>query len=225
MNCLQHKSARLFTLIFLLIELILYYLILTTGGTVLIWASWLSILFCFLHSLGSGRGLLIGGLACTVAADYFLVLCSPIQQLWGMCFFLTAQTLYAVKLHLSSRSKALLILRLSLVALAELLGLLILKKNLDALAAVSLCYYANLIVNIIESFTLFRQDKLFPIGLVLFLLCDTVIGLQAASGVYLQIPEGSLIARIIFMDFHLSWFFYLPSQVLISLSSKFRKIL
>ena len=50
------------------------------------------------------------------------------------------------------------------------------------------------------------------------MLCDTVIGLQVASGAYLPIAEGSILYRIIFMDFFLSWFFYLPSQVLITLS-------
>lgn len=54
-------------------------------------------------------------------------------------------------------------------------------------------------------------------ALILFLLCDTVIGLQVASGAYLPIPESSLLHRIIFMDLNLAWLFYLPSQVLISL--------
>jgi hypothetical protein len=34
-----------------------------------------------------------------------------------------------------------------------------------------------------------------------------------------QFPEGSILHKILFMDFHLSWFFYLPSQVLIALQA------
>ena len=64
------------------------------------------------------------------------------------------------------------------------------------------------------------KNKLFPIGLVLFLLCDTIIGLQMATGVYLPISEHSVIYKIIFTDFNLAWFFYLPSQVCIALSGK-----
>ena len=36
---------------------------------------------------------------------------------------------------------------------------------------------------------------------------------------YLPIRESSLLYRILFMPFPLSWFFYLPSQVLIALSA------
>ena len=107
--------------------------------------------------------------------------------------------------------------RLGLIAIALSVTVLVLQENTDALALVSLCYYANLIFNIVMTFLQFKSDKLFPIALVLFLLCDTVIGLQVACGGYLPITEGSLLYRIIFMPFNLSWFFYLPSQVLISL--------
>jgi len=66
---------------------------------------------------------------------------------------------------------------------------------------------------------MFRQEKLLSIGFVLFLMCDTVIGLQVACSGYLPIEETFLLYQIIFMPFHLSWFFYLPSQVLIALSA------
>ncbi len=76
-------------------------------------------------------------------------------------------------------------------------------------------------MNIVAAFKRFGQNSLFAIGLVLFLLCDTVIGLQVASGGYLPIGEGTLLYKIIFAPFHLSWFFYLPSQVLIALTAAF----
>lgn len=217
------KKIPILSLIFLLIELVLYYFILTAGGATLVYSSFFSIVICFLHVLlhfKSCDKFILAGLACTVMADFFLVVCSPIQQLWGMIFFLIAQSLYSAKLHLASKNKILLYARIILIILALEVTVLVLKEKTDALALVSLCYYANLIVNIVAAFTQFRNNKLFPIGLVLFLLCDTVIGLQVACGSYLSISESSLIYKIIFMDFHLSWFFYLPSQVLISLTGK-----
>ena len=90
------------------------------------------------------------------------------------------------------------------------------------LAAVSVCYYANLFVNIIEAFTVFKKGRLFAVGLVLFLLCDTVIGLQVMSDLYLQIPAGMLVYKILFMPFNLSWFFYVPAQVLIALDGNIK---
>lgn len=224
---MSHKIIQkpwLFTTVFLAIELVLYVLILTTGGDLLVTSSYVSIVLCFIFGLchlKKSTVLMVIGLACTVAADFFLVVCSPIEQLWGMVFFLMAQSLYAAKLQRSSRNKTLLLVRAVLIVLAEATTLMVLKEKTDALAVVSICYYANLIVNIIEAFWVCHNNKLLPIGLVLFLLCDTVIGLQAACGVYLPISESSLIYKIIFMDFHLSWIFYLPSQVCIALSTSY----
>lgn len=218
---MNNRKQQIFMFSFLLVELILYILILTTGGSTLVWSSFISIVICFLYSLLEAKkssAFIIGGLACTVIADLFLVVWTPVQRLWGMVFFLIAQTLYAIKLHSSSKNKKILITRVSLIVLAITVAFAVLKDKTDALAIISLCYYANLIVSIMEAFTLFNENKLFAIGLVLFLLCDTVIGLQVASGAYLPISESSIIHKIIFVDFNLAWFFYLPSQVLIALS-------
>ena len=215
-------NKRIVTLLFLLAELILYILILTTGGTLLVASSYIAIVLCFVYALlhiRQGDQLIIGGLFCTAMADWFLVVCSPIEQLWGMAFFLVAQILYAMRLHREHPSRVLLALRAGVTAVAMGIAALVLREKTDALALVSICYYANLIVNIVAAFARFRGNRMFAVGLVLFILCDTVIGLQMAAGVYLTIPAESLLHRIIFMEFHLSWFFYLPSQVLIALCS------
>lgn len=205
---------------FLLAEAILYWLILTTGGQMLVWSSYLSILLCLLFSLTGRSRLITGALACTAGADFFLVVSSPIQRLSGMVCFLCAQALYAAMLHRNQPSRIFLSLRAGITALAVAVTVLVLREKTDALALVSICYYANLIINLITAIA--QKNKLFSVALVLFLLCDTVIGLQVAAGNYLPIAEGSLLHRILFMDFNLAWFFYLPSQVLIVLSSCFR---
>lgn len=214
------KKPSFITYLFLLLELIAYYFILTAGGALLVYTSFSAIVLCFAHALFHFKNcdkLILAGLACTVCADFCLVICSPIQQLGGMIFFLIAQTLYAIRLHSSDHRRWLIWLRSSLIVITLGITILVLRKNTDALALVSLCYYANLIFNLIMAFLQFKTDKLFPIAFVLFLLCDTVIGLQVACGGYLPIPESSILYNFIFMPFNLSWFFYLPSQVLISL--------
>ena len=213
-------KRRLFTGIFLLLEAVLYYLILTTGGKLLVASSYVSILLCFCFALvNGGDKFLIAGLACTAMADLFLVVWEPQQQLWGMVWFLCAQCLYAAKLQKLSHSKVLGIVRLGLTLIGALVTGIVLRDNTDALAVISVCYYANLLMNIVQSLVNFKKTPLLAIGFILFLLCDTVIGLQVAAGGYLPIGENSLLYRIIFMDFFLSWFFYLPSQVLIALSA------
>lgn len=206
--------------LFLLLEAILYAVLLFCGGMTRVAAEFASIVLCFLYVVlhfSKNNLWFVSGLAFTVAADYCLVVCMPIQQLWGMVFFLLAQTGYAYYLHSRDTGKAFLFIRLGLIMVAEAVCILVLKKNTDALALVSVCYYVNLILNLIMAFAGFRKQPLLALGFALFLLCDTVVGLQVAAGGYLPIAEGSLLYRILFMDFHLSWFFYLPSQVLIAL--------
>ena len=214
---------KLLTYCFLGAQLILYYFILTAGGKLLVVTSYLAILLCFAFAAfnADDRNLcILGGLACTAVADFFLVVCSPMQQLPGLIAFLGTQTFYAILLHRKNRSRKLLYLRLALTALGIILTLAVLGNKTDPLTMVSVVYYVNLIVNIIMAFLRFRKNRLFAIALVLFLLCDTVIGLQAAAGGYLSIGKDSLLYRLIFVPFNLAWLFYLPSQVLIALCSK-----
>lgn len=213
------KNQKSITTIFIMVEAVLYALIMTAGGKLLIWSEFISIILCFLFALFSFKyPLMIGGLAFTVCADFCLVMYQPIQQLWGMVFFLTAQIFYVVQLHRQKLPGSLLTARLILAIAVEIIAVLILGENTDTLALVSICYYVNLIMNMVCAFARFKHNRLLAFGFVLFILCDTVIGLQVASGGYLPIPDGSFVHDLIFSRFHLSWFFYLPSQVLIAIS-------
>ena len=144
---------------------------------------------------------------------------NPRQQLWGMVFFLAAQIFYAVFLHSAQKNKYLLIGRILLVLLVEVIAGIILKDKLDLLAIVSVCYYVNLIMNMLTAFSKFRQHPLLAIGFAFFILCDTIIGLQVAAEGYLPIGTDTLLYQVLFIDFNLAWVFYLPSQVLIALST------
>lgn len=216
------KKRTVFTILFLVAQAILYWLIMTSGGLLLIHSQYIAIILCFMFAAMTctkSTALILMGLAFTLGADYCLVVAKPIEQLWGMVFFMGTQTMYAIYLQIRGRNKVLLVIRIALVALAEGIAYIVLGDKLDPLAAVSMYYYANLIMNLIAAFAIFRKEKLMSIGLLLFLLCDTVIGLQVACGGYLAIPKESWLYQLIFMPFNLSWFFYLPSQVLIALSA------
>jgi len=137
-----------------------------------------------------------------------------------MVFFLFAQGFYAWQLHSTCQKKWPLYMRLGLTGTAAAVTCIVLGENTDALALISLCYYANLILNLLLAWMQFSRYPLAAIGFVLFLLCDTVIGLQVATSGYLPIEEGSVLNEILYPGFNLSWLFYLPSQVLLSLSSR-----
>ena len=164
-------------------------------------------------------------LLCTVCADYFLVWTQPIKQLPAMAFFLCAQTAYAARFYLlagKTERRVQLISRAALCAVIVVVTLAVLGENVDALAIVSMLYYAQLFLNVVFAFVKFRSRAMLAIGFLLFLLCDTVIGLDLIHG-YLPIPPDALLYKIIRPGFNLAWVFYLPSQVLLSLSLLQRK--
>lgn len=216
------KKRRAAALAFICAESVLYYVMMTKTGTVVWISQFASVVLCFLFTLLGLKDkshLVPMGLAFTVGADYFLVFHRPQLRLWGMLFFLGTQGMYAMLLHKENPKKGLVWFRLGLCTLSLAVCLGVLGSGVDALAIVSLGYYANLLTNILMAFCRFGKNRLFALGLVLFLLCDTVVGLQVATEGYLPIEEGSALYRAIFPSFNLPWLFYLPSQVLIALSA------
>ena len=212
------KRRNMLLAIFLTIEAVLYLLIMAYNNK---WYMFASIAFCLIFSAiyaKRANHFIVAALCFTLAADFFLVLCTEQQRLLGMVFFLGTQTMYAIHLQTRRFHWALLMARICLSATALTITALILRENADALALISLCYYANLIMNIIEGFTQFADNKCFPIGLVLFLLCDTVIGLQIMASTYIPVADTAILYQILYPNFNLAWFFYLPSQVLLAVS-------
>lgn len=177
-------------------------------------------LFCALFAEKSpAYGLTQLALFTTVCADYFLVYSDNVHPLPAMLFFSVTQLCYFGRLYLTDscpkRRRVQLFLRVGLSAFALLLTVLILGESTDALALVSMFYYANLILNVIFAFV-GRQDTLLAIGLLLFLLCDTCVGLGNLYA-YLPVNEAAL-NRVLYGYCNLAWVFYSPSQVLLALS-------
>ena len=160
----------------------------------------------------------------TLASDTFLVGVAPKIQWLAMTTFFIAQSLYFAKMLLSIKAKKYvadnIAIRAILIGCAVLLGWLVLKEKLDYVAAISLMYFASLIHNVILAFVLFKKSPLMALGMLLFLCCDIVVGLNSAIGVYISVPETSILYKIAFAPFNLAWTFYLPSQTMLALSTK-----
>ena len=209
---------------FLLVEAVLYTLILT--GQWVVYAQYASVCLCVLYvllHLRKANYYILGGLLCTAAADWFLVVKGGADKTTAMLFFLGAQLLYAAQLHRRARSRRMAVVRFLLTVILAALTVVVMNGHPDLLAVVSVCYYANLFVNVLSAFRSHRKDWMMPWALVLFLICDTFIGLQVASGGYLPIAEGGLLHRIIFCPFNVAWACYLPSQVLIALYGRYNR--
>lgn len=218
-------------LVFVLVEIVLFVLIFTISGPAHKWISFVSILLCFLFSLGlisfsKSKILTQIGLFTTVIADVFLVLLSNYHVV-AMLFFSITQIAYFLRLLFDSSSKKEklihIIIRLVVVVAVVVTTILVLKEKLDALSLISMFYYANLVLNVIFAFVQIKKSVLFAIGLLCFAICDAFIGLQAAIGTYISVPENSFISQVVFSPFNWAWFFYVPAQVLIVLSIVFKE--
>lgn len=212
-------KSQWLTAAFLLVEAALYALILT--GQWAVSARFAAIVLCvgfvLLH-LRQANYFILSGLALTLCADWFLVVQRPQEKLTAMWFFLGAQTVYALLLHRRVHSRRLLWARVLTVVAVEAVTVLVLRDKTDALAMVSMAYYGMLAMNIVCGFKGYRKEPLMAWALVLFFLCDTVVGLQVTAESYLTLPLW--LSRILFCGFPLDWLFYLPSQVMIAFCGK-----
>ena len=111
-------------------------------------------------------------------------------------------------------------LRALFIVIVLSVTLLVLGERADALAVVSMFYYTNLVLNVIFAIVQYRVNIYFTLGMVCFLICDTLIGLEVANGLYFNIPSDSFINELIHSTINLPWLFYVPAQVLIALSLK-----
>ena len=223
---MKNKILKISAAAFAGAEIILSILVQTTSGTQNTLVSYgaiiLSCVFCILLFTKSfNYALTQAGLIFTVLADLFLVVLNPIMQIPAMICFSFTQIFYFLRLYLwqgSAMRRRHLIARCALTVVAMLATVIVLGEKTDALSLISLFYYANLIMNIAVAFSQHRRSLLFPLGLLLFLLCDTVIGLNVMAKSYIASAEDSLIMKIINPGFNLAWVFYVPSQTLIPLS-------
>lgn len=187
-----------------------------TGWDVLL--KYLSILLCFFWSLGSA-GNLDGKLTCTalaftLLADLFLL----VLDRWygaGVAAFCVVQLLYLARIHRAgSRPLALrLLLRIGLAALLLITGAAL--GALNGLTALTLFYFSQLAANFIACLSLGRRGRVFALGLLLFMGCDLCVGLSNLSSV---LPQAAVLSLLPFARVGM-WLFYLPSQVLITLSA------
>ena len=181
-------------------------------------AKYLAIALCLAMALTALRRpagrLTAAALALTLLADTFLLLldtCYPA----GVACFCGVQALYLARIRRAGGWPAPLCaaLRCGLAAAgliaAGALGVL------DPLTALALLYFSQLLCNGLESLSLRPRGagaRLFSAGLLLFLGCDLCVGLHNLT---LPLPAALTSCAAVGM-----WLFYLPSQVLLTLSGR-----
>lgn len=219
------RKIPLEIIIFSLIQLILYVMIFTVGGDLV---RYLVIIFAFLFSLlfiskDKNSYLTVGALAFTLMADLFLVMLDPARQLAGMIFFSGAQLFHAARVHFFFESRTVkrvtLVLRVAAIIAVQVVTVTVLGDAYDALSAVSMLYFTNIILNTVFAFINIKKQPVYAIGMLFFVFCDIFVGLSGALGTYLPVSEGSIVYKIAHPPFDAAWMFYAPSQTLIAISS------
>ncbi|AFS79492.1 putative membrane protein [Gottschalkia acidurici 9a] len=191
---------------------------------------YISILLCFIISLLIGkraisvkdRCLLQVGLLFTVLADLCLLILGYFKL--GVAFFCITQIVYffryKVKVNFSIIMSYMKILSIILIVC---LSVNYFWLKADIIIPISIFYFICLLNSIIESLKLLRNKRypypnayMIAIGMILFLLCDINVGLYNISRAGNFQPWLIKVLRDV--SYPLIWLFYLPSQVLLSLS-------
>ena len=225
------RNYKIATIIFIVAEIILGVLLQMHSGLAYSIITLTSIVLAFVFVITNISNkklnlLMVYTMLFTVLADLFL--CGLVKkensQLVAMIFFNFVQICYCIRIyinHTTCKQKVVhLTVRILVILIAVISTIIVLKSNTNALAIVSLIYYANLIVNIVFSFTQLKVSKLLPIGLVLFLLCDTFIGLTVMQDLFIKLDPASIIYKLTHNRINFAWLFYVPSQTILALSVK-----
>ena len=173
-----------------------------------------SILLCAAFSLWGalawqGDRLVCLTLGLTAWADWYLLMLDR-YYIFGVGIFCGVQLCYLIRLRRESGGRSWWGARLAL-GLAGLAGLAV-WDSLTALNVLACLYLTNFLCSAGLSLTLKgRRMRLFALGLVLFLCCDICVGVYNLPGL---LPEGFYAFARVGM-----WMFYLPAQVLITLSA------
>ena len=176
---------------------------------------YLAICLCFLTSLHwtwqGGSALQTAALAFTVAADTFLLLLDR-WYIVGVGCFCVVQVLYFCRILRRNGGRSLWWLRALLLAAA--LGLLWYLDSFTVLNVLAAVYFTLFLGNVIQSLNL-RGAGLFIAGLLLYLLCDVCVGIVNAPQFFAaSLRELAALGM---------WLFYLPGQVLLTLSGRDKK--
>lgn len=225
LNNKKYKNSVIIA--FSVIQTLLFFLVQATGGKACIITSYTVVVLCCLFALlyiEKSKDYIFTQIAlvCTVMADLFLVVIVPMRQLPAMIFFSGTQICYFLRLYFNSKTekekRIHLILRAIASVLALIITIIVLKQKTDAVSLISMFYYSNLIINIVFAFIQYKKSPFFAVGLLLFLGCDTLVGINALLTQYITSPNAQAICNAIFGSLNWAWIFYVPSQALLALS-------
>lgn len=162
----------------------------------------------------------------TVISDWLLVIEGK-YYIAALITFTFTQIFYAIRIWFNEPKKNKntehIIIRIILIVFFILIIRFLVGIELDLLLIITVIYFSNLLINLILSAINIRKNFIFPIGLLLFILCDIMVGLNNISD-YIDINEASFFNSLINNAAFIAWVFYFPSQAILALSIITNKI-
>ncbi len=224
------KQFIVYTTIFVCAQIILSHFIQRTSALTYSILTLSSVMLALVYVILSSENtpfhtIMLGALSATVAADFFLteLVTFEGQKLVAMCFFCVTQACYFLRIyreHQTNRAKKVhLYVQGGVILFALILTVIVLKGNTNALSLISMFYFANLTMNLVFAFIQIKLSILFPLGLLFFLLCDILVGLNEMASSFIPIAESSFVYKLIHSGVNLAWIFYVPSQTLLAIST------
>lgn len=173
-------------------------------------------LYCLIRKRKMVNCFILIALVFTLISDYFLLF-NTNQNLYvyGLITFIITQLIYFAFILYLRKSKLELLINLLvrfLLTIAAIVVTFYLNYS-DVLTILALVYFVELLSNFLYSTFLIKFDKeylIFSLGLLLFIGCDINVGLNNV-----HLFEGIDYSLVNF----LMWVFYLPSQILLSLTN------
>lgn len=222
----MNNRGHLPIIIFVAIQLCLYVLFLfVLEGSAVAYCQYASIALCFVYALifaGRGRDALFvkAALLLTLAADFFLVIVQKAELgSVAMAIFTGAQLCYLLRLMQAAKGKkraVMMWIHLILMGVLMIASRLIIGSY-NTLLVICCLYFGTLITSVIFSWQ--GKNRIFAIGITLFLCCDIFVALQGSTE-FLNLDMGWMNA----LPVDPIWFFYLPAQMTLALSAKKEKV-
>ena len=179
----------------------------------------LAVLIAVLIMPGSDRdnAVMVAALFFTAISDLFILVLDKYYEI-GLVTFIIVQSLYVYRLYADRLKKIYITLCVRLTVMVALIVAFAVMGMLNLLIAECAIYITMLVGNVVDAFIICKKsvkNLLFAIGLTLFLGCVICVGLDNGVDILgLNMPQTVLNA----VRFAI-WAFYLPSQVLITLSA------
>jgi len=187
-----------------------------------------SIILCFIYvcltlkvrTNNKDAYILLAAMFFTLLSDWFILMKDSFDL--GLITFILVQYMYLFRIHLYKKTQFILLSIARNIIISIIVILFVIKANIDSwILSLVIVYLITFIFNIIDTtilcFKLRRKElNYFLLGLILFILCDINVGLFNLENF---VSVNPLIYEKIYPFVFLGmWFFYLPSQVILSVS-------